>query len=191
MHPEDAGDFGVFWEVWNHVTDDFVDRDKVDFTKMTYGAIRGMLARSRRKSYNLFTPEEAKQQASSLEGSFEGIGAYVGMEEGVFRIIAPIHGSPAEAAGLLAGDIVQKVDGEAIPGMEEWQVISKIRGPAGSTVLLTVLHPEAEEAVDLEFQRGTINVDSVLWAPIPWHRFGLPPDRRVCRGYRHGIDQGA
>lgn len=166
--PTGADHFDVFWEVWNYVSDDFVDRDKVDFTQMTYGAIRGMLATLGDENHTtFFTPEEAEQQASSLEGTFEGIGAYVGTEDGVFRIIAPIHGSPAEAAGLLAGDIVHKVDGEEIAGMEEWQVISKIRGPAGTTVLLTVLHPEAEAPVDVEIQRGTINVDSVLWAPIP------------------------
>ena len=160
--------FNVFWEVWNHVADDFVDRDKVDYTLMTYGAIRGMLATLGDENHTtFFTPEEAKQQESSLEGSFEGIGAYVGSEEGVFRIIAPLHGSPAATAGLLAGDVVRKVNGEDIGGMEEWQIISKIRGPAGTSVTLTVLHPEATEPVDVVIQRGTINIDSVLWAPIP------------------------
>ncbi len=165
----DAPDgFDIFWEVWNHVSDDFVDRDMVDYTAMTYGAIRGMLATLGDENHTtFFTPEEAEQQASSLEGTFEGIGAYVGSEDGIFRIVAPIHGSPAEAAGLLAGDIVLEVDGEDIAGMEEWQVISKIRGPSGTSVTLTVLHPEAEEPVEVEIQRGTINVDSVLWAPIP------------------------
>jgi carboxyl-terminal processing protease len=165
----DAPDgFDVFWEVWNHVSEDFVDRDRVDFADMTYGAIRGMLATLGDENHTtFFTPEEARQQESSLEGSFEGIGAYVGSEDGVFRIIAPIHGSPAEAAGLLAGDVVLMVDGEVVSGMEEWEIISKIRGPAGSSVTLTVLHPEAEEPVEVEIQRGTINIDSVLWAPIP------------------------
>ncbi len=160
--------FDVFWEVWNYVNSDFVDRDKVDFTQMTYGAIRGMLATLGDENHTtFFTPEEAKQQASSLAGSFEGIGAYVGSKDGVFRIVAPIHGSPAEAAGLLAGDSVLKVDGEDIAGMEEWQVISKIRGPAGTPVTLTVLHPEATDTVDVEIKRGTIDVDSVLWSQIP------------------------
>lgn len=160
--------FDVFWEVWNHVTEDFVDQDKIDFTQMTYGAIRGMLATLGDENHTtFFTPEEARQQESSLEGTFEGIGAYVGSQDGIFRIIAPIHGSPAETAGLLAGDVVLRVDDEDIAGMEEWQIISKIRGPSGSSVTLTVLHPEAEEPVDVVIQRGTINVDSVLWAPIP------------------------
>lgn len=169
VHAEDTpGEFGVFWEVWSHVVDDFVDRERVDFSAMTYGAIRGMLATLGDENHTtFFTPEEAKQQESSLEGEFEGIGAFVGMEEGVFRIIAPIHGSPAEEAGLKAGDAVLAVDGDAVGGKEEWEIISLIRGPAGTEVTLTILHPEAEEPVDVRITRGRIEVDSVLWSPVP------------------------
>lgn len=161
-------EFDVFWEAWSHVVDDFVDREKVDFTAMTYGAIRGMLATLGDENHTtFFTPEEAEQQASSLEGEFEGIGAYVGLEEGVFRILAPIHGSPAEAAGLLAGDVVVKVDGESIEGLPEWEIISRIRGPAGTEVVLSVIHPETTEAVEIAVTRDKIEIDSVLWTAIP------------------------
>ena len=165
---DDPGEFGVFWEAWSLVVDNFVDRDRVDFTAMTYGAIRGMLNTLGDTNHTtFFTPEEAKQQAESMSGSFEGIGAYVDQKDGVFTIVAPIHGSPAEAAGVLTGDVVMKVDGEEIAGMEEWEIISKIRGPAGTTVVLTVLHPEAEDAVDITIVRGRIETDSVLWQRIP------------------------
>lgn len=165
---EQPAEFGVFWEVWNHVVNDFVDREKVDFEKMTYGAIRGMLATLDDENHtSFFTPEEAVQQAEALDGSFEGIGAYVALEEGVFRIIAPIHGSPAEAAGILAGDIVLAVNGESIAGQEEWETISKIRGPAGTTVTITVLHPGSEEPVEITIQRGVVEQESVIWTPLP------------------------
>lgn len=164
-HP---AEFDVFWEAWGHVVDDFVDRDKVDYTQMTYGAIRGMLAALGDENHTtFFTPEEAEQQQTNLDGEFEGIGAYVGMEEGVFKILAPIHGSPAEAAGLLAGDAVLKVDGVDIAGLEEWDVISKIRGPAGTQVVLTILHPDTTEPVDIPVTRDEIKIDSVLWTAIP------------------------
>ncbi len=160
--------FQVFWEAWDLVIDNFVDRDKVNVTDMTYGAVRGMLETLGDNNHTgFFTPEEAKQQAESMEGTFEGIGAYVSQEEGVFKIIAPIHGSPAEAAGVLAGDVVVAVDGEEVAGLEEWEVISKIRGPAGTTVVLTVVHPDAEETTDITIERGRIETDSVLWEPIP------------------------
>ena len=112
-------------------------------------------------------PEEAEQQQSSLEGSFEGIGAFVGQEEGQFRIVAPIHGSPAEAAGILAGDVVLKVNGDDITGLPEWEIISRIRGPADTQVTLTVLHPEETDPVDVTVTRGKIEIDSVTWRRIP------------------------
>jgi carboxyl-terminal processing protease len=161
-------EFDLFWEAWNVVQNNFVDRDELDDTDMTYGAIRGMLDSLGDQGHTVFfTPEEAEQQESSLEGSFEGIGAYVGMEDGFFKILTPIHGSPAEAAGLLAGDIVLEVDGEDIMGQEQWEIISKIRGPAGTTVLLNVVHPDEDEPVDIAVVRDKIDIDSVLWSRIP------------------------
>lgn len=161
-------EFAVFWEVWDHVVNDFVDRDKVNFSAMTYGAIRGMLATLDDENHtSFFNPEEARQQADALGGSFEGIGAYVSQEDGVFRVVAPIHGSPAESAGILAGDVVLAVNGEDVSGQEEWEIISKIRGPAGTIVTLTVLHPGAEEPVDITIERGVVEEDSVIWTAVP------------------------
>lgn len=163
-----AKEFAVFWESWDLVEEFFVDQDRIDYQAMTYGAIQGMLDTLGDENHTVFFPPDvAKQQESSLEGSFEGIGAYVSQEEDVFKIVAPIHGSPAEAAGILAGDIVLAVDGQDITGVPEWEVISLIRGPSGSIVTLTVLHPEEEEPVDIDIERGRIDIDSVLWARVP------------------------
>src|SRR5690606_12801184 len=136
--------------------------------RMTYGAINGMLATLGDDNHTIFfSPEEAEQQESQLEGSFEGIGAFVEGHETGFRIVAPIHGSPAEEAGILAGDIVLKVNGEDIGGIPEWEIISRIRGPAGTSVVLTVLHPNETEPTDITVVRGKIDVESVTWARIP------------------------
>ncbi len=161
-------EFKVFWETWDLVLAHFVDRDKINFTNMTYGAIQGMLDTLGDKNHTVFFPPEvAKQQENSLEGSFEGIGAYVSREKEQFTITAPIHGSPAEAAGILAGDIVLAVNGEDITSLQEWEVIGKIRGPANTQVVLTVLHPDAVDPVQITITRGRITIDSVLWARIP------------------------
>lgn len=162
------GQFAIFWESWDLVEEFFVDQENIDPQAMTYGAIQGMLDTLGDKNHTVFFPPDvAKQQESSLEGSFEGIGAYVSLEDDVFTIVAPIHGSPAEKAGILAGDAVLAVDGENITGVPEWEVISMIRGPSGSTVTLTVLHPEEEETVDIAIERGHIDIESVLWSRIP------------------------
>ena len=160
--------FDVFWEVWDLVDQHFVDQGNIDPMRMTYGAINGMLATLGDDNHTIFfSPEEAEQQESQLEGSFEGIGAFVEGHETGFRIVAPIHGSPAEEAGILAGDIVLKVDGEDIGGIPEWEIISRIRGPAGTSVVLTVLHPNETEPTDITVVRGKIDVESVTWARIP------------------------
>jgi len=165
---EDPRNFGIFWETWDLVEEYFVDQEMIDYDNMTYGAIQGMLNTLGDENHTVFFPPDvAEQQESSLEGSFEGIGAYVSLEEEGFRIVAPIHGSPAEKAGLLAGDIVLAVDGDDIGGMPEWEVISKIRGPKGSMVTLTVLRPEESETVDIDIERGHIDIESVLWAKVP------------------------
>lgn len=161
-------EFDLFWEAWNIVQGNFVDQDEVDASDMTHGAIRGMLDSLGDEGHTVFfTADEAEQQASSLEGSFEGIGAYVGIEDGYFKILSPMHGSPAKNAGLQAGDIVLQVDGEDIGGQAQWEIISKIRGPKGTSVLLNVVHPEANEPVDIEVVRDTIELESVLWSRIP------------------------
>jgi carboxyl-terminal processing protease len=165
---EQPTEFGVFWEAWDVVVAHFVDRDAVDFRRMTYGAIQGMLDSLGDQGHtSFFSPEVARQESSALEGSFEGIGAYVDAEGDEVKIIAPIRGSPAEAAGLLAGDIVLQVDGVEVTGMPQWDVIARVRGPAGSTVTLTVLHPGESEPVEIEIVRARINVDSVAWARVP------------------------
>ena len=135
---------------------------------MTYGAIQGMLGTLGDENHTMFfSPEAAEQQNSAMEGTFEGIGAYVEDRDGFIRIVTPIHGSPAEKAGILAGDTVLKVDGEDVTGLASWEVVSRIRGPAGTTVLLTVLHPDDKDPVEISVTRGTIDVASVSWARIP------------------------
>lgn len=165
---EQPSEFAIFWEAWDLVLEYFVDQEQIDFEMMTYGAIQGMLDTLGDENHTAFLPPEVAERTNSdMEGSFEGIGAYVGTDNGAFTIVAPILGSPAEKAGILAGDVVLMVDGKEITGQAEWEVIQKIRGPAGTVVVLNVLHPEDSSAVDIEITRGRIDIESVLWAPIP------------------------
>lgn len=165
---QDPPEFAIFWEAWEIVIDHFVDRNMIDFQKMTYGAIEGMLNTLGDQNHTaFFPPEVAELQANALEGSFEGIGAHVSMEDEQFTIVAPIRGSPAEAAGIVAGDVVIAVDGVSTTGMAEWEIIDRVRGPSGTTVVLTVIHPEATETVDITVVRGRIELQSVTWTRIP------------------------
>ena len=165
---ENPAEFKVFWEAWDLVMAHFVDQEKVDFTAMTYGAIEGMLAVLEDEGHTTFlSPDALAQHESSLEGEFEGIGAYVSLENGEITIVAPIDGSPAEKAGILPGDVILAVDGENVEGRTLNQVIGLIRGPTDSEVALSVRHPEVDEPVEIVIVRGRIELESVNWTMIP------------------------
>jgi carboxyl-terminal processing protease len=165
---ENPSEFKVFWEAWDLVIANFVDQDKVDFKTMTYGAIEGMLSTLDDDGHTTFlSPEALEQHESSLEGEFEGIGAYVSLEEGEITIVAPIDGSPAEKVGILPGDVILAVDGENVEGRTLNQVIGLIRGVAGSPVVLTIRHADADEPVEITIIRGRIELESVNWTMIP------------------------
>ena len=161
--------FTIFWEAWDYVVTHFVDRERVDFSAMTYGAIEGMLASLGDEGHTTFlSPDAVRLHQTSLEGSFEGIGAYVSIEDGNVLIVAPIDGSPAEQAGILAGDVILEVDGESVKGKSLDQVIFLVRGPADSEVVLTVRRPEIQDPLTVPIIRDRIEVPSVSWSPIPY-----------------------
>ncbi|MBX3002032.1 MAG: S41 family peptidase [Caldilineaceae bacterium] len=165
---EGPSEFAVFWEAWDVVVANFVDRDKIDFAQMTYGAISGMLSTLGDEGHTTFlSPEAVKMEQSRLEGAFEGIGAYVAMEEGEIKIVAPIGGSPAEVAGILPGDVILAVDGNSVQGLSLNQVINQIRGPANTEVTLKVRHPDSVESTEITIVRQRIVIDSVTWSLLP------------------------
>lgn len=152
-------DFSLFWDVWEKISDKFVARDKINYTKMYYGAIKGMVS-SLDDPYTVFlTPDENKMSKDDLVGLFEGIGTQLGLKNGEIVIIAPLKKSPAEAAGLKAGDIVKKVDGHSAVNWTLYEAVSKIRGKRGTKVSLTLYRIEKEFTVDII--REEIKVPSV------------------------------
>lgn len=152
-------DFSLFWDTWDKVEQKYVDQKKLDPKKMLYGAIKGMVA-SLNDPYTFFlTPDENKQSKDDLGGKFEGIGAELGLEDGKIIIVAPIKGSPAEKAGVLAGDVIVKVDGVPTKGWTLPQAVSKIRGNKGTKVTLTMDRNGTQK--DIGIIRDTIKVNSV------------------------------
>lgn len=160
--------FALFTEAWDIVLDHFVDRDQIDLTRMNYGAIEGMLNTLGDENHTSFsTPAVARMQADALAGSFVGIGAQVTTSDGQLQIVAPLRGAPAAAAGIVAGDRILAIDGTAVAGLAEWAIINLIQGPAGSTVVLTVVHPGQPTAVDIPVLRRRIDLQRVAWVRIP------------------------
>lgn len=154
-------DFNLYWEVWDKLKNSYVDKNKVTDEEMFYGSLRG-LAASVGDPYTVFMdPKEAKEFSDDLSGTFEGIGAEVGMRNDIITIIAPLAGMPAEKAGLRAGDKLYAVDGESTIGMTVDGAVKKIRGAKGTPVTLTVIRSDEEKPLDIKITRGLIVVKSV------------------------------
>lgn len=152
-------DFGIFWEAWDIFERRFVDRAKLDTTKMFYNAVKGLVSTAEDPYTFFLTPTENKQSKDSLGGKFEGIGAQLGTKDGRIVVIAPIRNSPAIRAGVKAGDIITAVDGTATKGKTLTEVVTKIRGQAGTVVKLTLERDTKEHVVSIT--RAQIQVESI------------------------------
>ncbi|MEI8307698.1 MAG: S41 family peptidase [Chloroflexales bacterium] len=166
--PEVCQEFTAFWETWKIAHDNFVDPKVIDPQQMTSGAINGMLDTLGDQGHTRYlSPREATAWDESLSGSFEGIGAYIDVRNGQTMIVSPIEGSPAEQAGIKPGDLILSVDGVSTEGWAVEQLSSKVRGPAGTTVVLNVRHVGAEASVDVTIKRAKVVVPSVSWRMLP------------------------
>ncbi len=153
-------DFAVFWEAWNAIRTDFIGKVPNN-QAMTYAAIKGMVDILGDEHTHFAEPSRASILESDLDGKFEGIGATVEMKNGQIVIVAPLKGRPAEKAGLQAGDIVIKIDGQSTEGLSLTEAISRIRGPKGTQVTLTVVRTGAPTPIDITITRATIEMDVV------------------------------
>ena len=159
---EDKADFSLFWDAWKMIEDDYTI-EQLDYQKMVHGAISGMVD-SLDDPYTVFlTPEENKMFNQDMSGKFGGIGAEIGFRDGFLTIITPLKNSPAEKAGLLAGDIILKVDDEEIIGVNMDKAIYLIRGEEGTKVILTVSREGTDELKEIEIIRDIVVVETVGW----------------------------
>jgi carboxyl-terminal processing protease len=129
--------FIPFWKAWDVVHNQYVDQP-VDDELLMQGAIRGMLEALGDPYTAYMPPTEYQQLNESLQGEYEGIGAWVDISGDFLRIVSPMPNSPAEEAGIKPDDMVIAVDGEDMTGIDGDIVLQSIRGPAGTTVVLTI-----------------------------------------------------
>jgi carboxyl-terminal processing protease len=163
---DQAGAFGVFWQALRNIQDSYYGPDAKP-EELTYGAIRGSL-QALEDPFTVFTdPEVTEVTKVELEGEFEGIGAYVSQnDQGQLVIQTPMRGQPAEKAGVLAGDVVLKVDGRDITGLDTGDAVLLIRGPKGTTVTLTIKREGEPDLLDIAVVRDRIEVPSVAEARV-------------------------
>jgi len=156
-------DMSLFWTIWNTLETEYVDEAKIDFRKMYYGAIKGMVNSYGDYATVFYEPEETAEYNDSNEGKlFEGIGAELGYDNGSIIVVTPLKGSPAEEAGLRSGDIILKVDGaEILPDESIYDVVDRIRGEAGTVVVLTIYSVSDLEIKDISITRRQITIPSI------------------------------
>jgi carboxyl-terminal processing protease len=125
------------------------------------GAIRGMMQGLGDQHSSYMTPDEYRQANMPMNGSYDGIGAYVDTNAEFLTITSPMPGSPAEKAGLKTGDMILKVNGEDMTGIDGNLVLQKILGQAGTQVTLTILRKDTTRPFDVTVTRAKITLKSV------------------------------
>lgn len=188
-----AADFSKFWEVWKRLENSYVDPSKLDYAKMTWGAMEG-LAQSLEDPYTQYLPpKENKQATEDLNGAFFGVGIELGYKDETLAVVSPITGMPADKAGVKAGDLILHIKDEKkqvdidTRGMTLPTAVSYIRGEKGTPVILTMFRDGEAKSFDITIVRDEIVVPSVELkfvqkdgkkiAHLELHKFGGRTDK--------------
>lgn len=150
-----------FWKVWTTISDRFVSATTTDSQKRIWGAIQG-LASSQGDPYTVFfPPEENKMFKSDIAGNFEGVGMEIDIKDKVLTVVTPLKGSPAEKAGIKAGDKILKIDDKVTTDLPTDQAVKLIRGPSGTKVKITVARGESLQPKEIVISRGVIDIPTI------------------------------
>ncbi|MBW0158244.1 S41 family peptidase [Sedimentimonas flavescens] len=148
----------LFGDIFERIRQDYVEQ--VDDKKLIEAAINGMLS-SLDPHSSYLPPDDYTDMKVQTRGSFGGLGIEVTQEEGFVKVVSPIDGTPAAAAGIQAGDFITHVDGESVLGLTLDQAVDKMRGPVGSEISITVVREGTPEPFDVAITRDTIKLTAV------------------------------
>jgi carboxyl-terminal processing protease len=166
--PGEPTEFGLFWEAWDILKQHYVDQPGLVGKDLTYGAIRGLTTAIGDTGHTRFlTPEQLKLEQDDLSGKFAGVGVYYAQDGTDFVVQSVIPGTPAERAGVRAGDRIVAVDGKPTSGKTVNDLASEVRGEEGTQVTLTLVPKDGGDAVDVTITREIITNPAVSWAMYP------------------------
>jgi len=152
----------LFGDVFERVRADYVE--KPDDSKLVESAINGMLAGLDPHS-GYMTPSSFRDMQVQTRGEFGGLGIEVTMEDGLIKVVAPIDDTPAAKAGIMANDIITRLNDEAAQGLTIDQAIDKMRGPVNTKIKLTIMRKGSDKPIEVTIVRDIIRVKSVRWHP--------------------------
>lgn len=162
--PSTEADLTQFWKVWNLLESKYIaasSTDSMTVEERVHGAIEGMVA-AYGDPYTVFLPPvKSAAFAEDISGNFSGIGMEVGLRDNVVTVISPLPETPAERAGLLAGDMIIRIDGQSTEGMQIDEAVRLIRGEKGTTVVLSTFREGELEIKEISVTRDTINIPTV------------------------------
>jgi len=156
-------DFGVFWNVWDLLQQKYVDHNSLDTQKMVYGAISGMVQAIGDPYTVFFEPKESAAFNEDINGSFSGVGLEIGIRNNLLTVISPLKDTPAEKAGLIAGDKIIKIGEKSTDGMTVEEAVSLIRGAKGTSVKISILRDDQKTPKEYNLIRDTIKSPTVSW----------------------------
>ena len=153
-------EFGKLFAVYERVKASYVE--PVEDDVLINGAIDGMLAALDPHSAYL-DGSDLQRLETMIDGNYSGLGLSVVSEDGAVKIISPFRGSPADQAGIKAGDYITHLDGQLIYGLELDEAVARMRGREGTSIRLTVFRPGRDEPFDVDVTRGVIELEPVTW----------------------------
>ncbi len=153
-------EFGKLIAIYQLIKQNYVD--KVDDDKLIKGAINGMLESLDPHSAYLDGPSLQRLE-TMIDGNYSGLGLSVVMDDGAVKVVSPFRGSPAEAAGIKAGDYITHLDGKLYYGADLDEAVAKMRGPAGTSIRLTIFRPGRDDPFDVTVTRGVIQLQPVTY----------------------------
>ena len=152
------GKIDLFGEVLEKIDKEYID--EIDQADVMDSAINGVL-QSLDPYSSYMSPELFRDMQTDTRGEFGGLGIEIGMEAGVVKVISPIDGTPADEAGIKAGDFIVKIDGEQVQGKTLMESVKLMRGPVGTSIKLTIRRKNVKKALEFEVERKIIEVKSV------------------------------
>ncbi|WP_372921939.1 S41 family peptidase, partial [Roseovarius sp.] len=148
----------LFGDIFERIRSQYVE--EVDESELIKAAINGMLT-SLDPHSSYLSPDDAADMRVQTRGEFGGLGIEVTQEDGFVKVVSPIDGTPADNAGIEAGDFITHVDGESVLGMTLDEAVDLMRGPVGSEILITVVREGEAEPFEVSIIRDTIKLTAV------------------------------